>query len=644
MFIMLRIITFLLISVFLFNKLYADDIPVIVIAPGKSIQSYNTVGSSVSVIDGDTIEGSQDYFLADVLNNNTTSMNLFQMGGQGTNTGIQIRGFEKRYATIYIDGIKMNDPSTSDNSFYAQDIMKHSIDRVEILKGSQSSLYGANAIGGTINIFTKKGREGKHSNIEVSAGNNNTKSIFYSLDGADDKINYYIGLNKFETDGISAMNDNDEKDSYRNDGINANLGYKISNNLKVENSLRYFDSFLNYDEVNNTRTDLNNSTDNTELHYSLRFINEKDKFKNTVIYNKSYIERNTTGYLADTGTGNSGYETYYGYRDAINFLGEYNFNLDNRIVYGLDNEFDAAKYPDGANNKLYSDEAIYSQFLDYQFRPLEKLYATIGIRQDTHTTVSRSETTHRATIAYQLDNNSKIRASYGTGVRFPALYDYFYGDVILHKEDLKAEKGESFDIGYETYLDKLNLGLNISLFKLKQTDPIVGQARTSWKQMNVSGTNESEGIEFSTNWKPEDVINIGFNYTFTDSFDSATCENPGKASYECFHEGTQVDQAKVRVPKHAFNASINYDASKNLKHSLLVKYSGERRDVGNGNNGYADVILKEYILFDIASSYNLWDSYKIDFLLRNIFDEGYEQAYEYSGMERAINFDIRKVF
>ena len=75
-----------------------------------------------------------------------------------------------------------------------------------------------------------------------------------------------------------------------------------------------------------------------------------------------------------------------------------------------------------------------------------------------------------------------------------------------------------------------------------------------------------------------------------------------------------------------------------------MKYSGERRDVGNVNNGYADVILKEYILFDIASSYNLWDSYKIDFSLRNIFDEGYEQAYEYSGIERAINFDIRKVF
>ena len=88
----------------------------------------------------------------------------------------------------------------------------------------------------------------------------------------------------------------------------------------MENLLRYSDSFLNYDEVNNTRTDLNNSTDNTEVHYSLRFINEKDKFKNTIIYNKSYIERNTTGYLADAGTGSSGYETYYGYRDVINFF------------------------------------------------------------------------------------------------------------------------------------------------------------------------------------------------------------------------------------------------------------------------------------------------------------------------------------
>jgi len=171
-----KITAFLIITVISFNKVFAADIPIIVIAPGKTTQSYSAVGSAVSVIDNNDIEDSQYFFLADTLNNNSTGINLFQMGGHGTNAGIQLRGLPKRYSTVYIDGVKMSDPSSSDNSFYSENIMKHSIDRVEILKGSQSSLYGANAIGGTINIFTKKGREGKHSNIEVSAGNNNTKS------------------------------------------------------------------------------------------------------------------------------------------------------------------------------------------------------------------------------------------------------------------------------------------------------------------------------------------------------------------------------------------------------------------------------------------------------------------------------------
>jgi vitamin B12 transporter len=291
-----KIIKILIILVFSANNLFAQGIPIIVISPGKTVQSLSTVGSTIEVITSDTINNSSHFSLANVIDDNSTSTNLFQMGGHGSNIGIQLRGLEKRYSTVYIDGVKMLDPSSSDGSFYLENVMKNGIDRVEILKGTQSSLYGSNAIGGTINIFTKKGRKGKHSNFEIETASKNTKNISYSIDGADDKFNYYLGLNKFVTDGISAMNDNDEKDQYKNDNIVANIGYKINENFKIQNSFRIADTFYEYDAVDKTYTDVNDSTDNLEASYSLKLVHEKNKFKNTFSYNKLQIERATTDY------------------------------------------------------------------------------------------------------------------------------------------------------------------------------------------------------------------------------------------------------------------------------------------------------------------------------------------------------------
>ena len=266
---------FLLLLIFIQTlKTYADEIPIIVISAGKTVQSYSTVGSQVTIIDSKTIENSSETFLNDLLSNQSQGLNIFQLGGTGTNSGIQMRGLPKRYSTVYIDGVKMSDPSASDNGFYSQGLFKNSIDKIEILKGSQSTLYGNSSVGGTINIFTKKGRLGKHTNYEVNTGNNNTKDFYYSLDGANEKQNYYVGLNYYTTDGISAMNnDNTENDSYKNKSLTANYGYKISNNNVIRNSINLKNSFLNYDEPTNGRDDAKPSTDDVEAHYNFKFIN-----------------------------------------------------------------------------------------------------------------------------------------------------------------------------------------------------------------------------------------------------------------------------------------------------------------------------------------------------------------------------------
>ncbi len=640
-----KIIKLIIILTFPVNNIFAADIPIIVIAPGKTPQSLSTVGSSVTVIDSDKINESSHFSLANIIDDSSTSTNMFQAGGLGANTGIQLRGLEKRYSTVYIDGVKMLDPSSSDGSFYMENVMKNSIDRVEILKGTQSSLYGSNAIGGTIHIFTKKGREGNHSNFVIENGSNNTKNFTYSVDGADDKFHYYLGLNKLLTHGISAMNDNNEDDQYRNDGIVGNFGYKINDNFKIENSFRYADTFYEYDAVNSSYADIN-STDNIEGSYTLKLIHEKDKFKNSLIYNKLYIERATTNHA-------KAYTNYFGYRDTFNFLGKYNFNLDNKIVYGIDSEFDASRYPVdyGVTNKEH-DESIISQYFDFQFRPFEKLYSTFGLRSDDHTTAGR-KTSGRTTVAYQLDGNSKIRSSLGAGVRFPALYDYKYGSsTIVDKggtlEDIQSERGLSFDLGYDTYIDNLDLGLSATLFKTKQKNSILNNARTEWVQMNATGVNTSEGIELNGNWKPVNKkISLNFSYTFTDSYDAATCDPDEKAAYadnECRDIGSKVQTAKVRVPRHAIQSRINYNISPNLKSSLKGKYVGETRDFGNANNDYTDVILTNYFVFDIETSYNLFNTYKTFINIGNILDKGYEQAYQYSSMGRTFNFGIRRVY
>lgn len=630
--------------IFLPQILLGNEVPIIIISASKSPQSKSVVGSDLTYVSSETISDSNENFIGDILSENLTGMNYFQSGGYGTVSGIQLRGQPKRYSTVYINGIKLSDPSTPSNDYYFSNLINNSLNSVEILKGSQSSLYGSGAIAGTINLYPKKGeKKGHYQNGFISEGSYGTRNISLSFDGMDDNLDYFIGLTNLSSDGISARVDDDEADKYRNDNFVGNLGYQINNRLRSEIYINYTDTFLEYDSVALASTD-DNSSDDQQTLFSTKLIFNNGRLLNNLSFNKTYFLRETvTGYNSNSPTK----KMYEGQRDSFNLLGEYNFNLDTKVVYGLEYEVDKAEIPSNYttgssyHSALYAseEEEINSQYIDFQFRPFERFYTTFGLRRDHHS-IAGAYQTGRVTAAYKLDNNTKIRSSFGTGLRFPTLNEYYFGSSVLNRSTLVPEESTSFDLGIDKIIPKYNLNFSATIFNVDYENYIGGWASNtdngnSYVQKNTSAKNYSRGLELSSNLEVSKDLSINLGYTFTKSYDGSTCSNAND---------TCNDEMNVRVPKNSLSSSIVNNFTDNLNGTVQFKYVGERRDYGGSDNSFKQVILDDYSVVNLFADYKLRNNYKLNFSLKNLFDEKYNEALNYNTPGRSINLKLRKQY
>ncbi len=243
----------------------------------------------------------------------------------------------------------------------------------------------------------------------------------------------------------------------------------------------------------------------------------------------------------------------------------------------------------------------------------------------------------------------------GTSVRFPALNSLHHGNYLLNKEDLKAETGKSIDIGFDKSFRENNLDLSATTFYLKYKNDIKGWKSHSggvgekfyagggdYALDNSDSTTKSYGLEFQADWKPSEDLGLSLGYTKTESYDGTTCDNPdstgGPGSSAC------NDEMNVRVPRDQINLSGTKLINKNLSHTVNIKYVGERRDYGNTNQGFEDVILSKYATFDYLMNYKLFNSYNLSISAKNIFDKKYSEAYEYNAPGRSLNFMLKKSY
>jgi len=645
---LLKAVIVLIIFLSPFSQVFATDIPIIVIAPSQKAQSKSTVGTSVSVYDENTINQSNDYFLGDVLGDGTTSFNYFQTGGHGSSSGIQLRGLPKRYSTVYIDGVRQSDPSSVSGDFDFSHILKSQISRVEVLKGNQSSVYGSGAMGGTINITTKKGKPGFQRDINYNTGSHGTHNLALSLSGADQKNDFFVGIERFITDGISAMDNNDESDSHENDTLTANYGYKFTDKVKLENNLRLTNGFKEYDteaDVSAAPKQDDEEQIQSEMSFNTSLLFEPNqKFSNRLTYSKYNIKRTYNRYTDVQ-------DDYKGDRKSLTYFGNYNFDLDSSVVFGLDTAFDTMNYKIDSTFTKYNKEGATtnSAYVDYQKRFTNNIYATVGGRIDDHSVVGE-ENSYRTTLAYLFDDKAtKIKSSYGKAFRFPSLYELYYvsGAHPKVRENMKAETSKGFDIGFEKSFSDLGLNIDLTYFNIKYFDAIEGWAGNTeyyvWgNTRNNDSTTKAQGVEFLSKWKTNKDLNFDLNYTYTSTYDGAEHDNPDLLS-------SYTNSQMVRVPRHFLNFATNYtfpDTKLNL--SLKTKISSKARDYGNANepaNGtFDDVKLNSYMVNDLSLNYKLWGTYNVFFDAINVFDKKYNTALQYSQMDRSFNFGIKRSY
>jgi len=641
----LKINIVIIIFALLSNSVIAEDIPVIVIAPSQKAQSKSTVGTSVTVFDEAYIENSNGYFLGDVIGGGAPSMNKFQTGGHGSTSGVQLRGLPKRYSTVYIDGVKQYDPASPSGDFDFSTLLKDQISRVEILRGNQTSVYGSGAMGGTINITTKKGKPGFKKNVSAKTGSNGTRNLALSMSGADEKNNFYLGIERFVTKGISSMIDNDEDDGYENNTVAGSYGYKLTDKIKLENSLRYLVAATEYDTVKRTSTralldDDEQKQDEFSLTTSLLF-DPNEQFSNKLTFSKYNMKR-TANVATDA------QDDYKGDRKSLGYLGSYNFDLDSSVILGADVAFETMNQTSDTAY-LKQGATTDSIYVDYQKRFTENVYATFGGRQEEHSVVGK-ERAYRATMAHLSDDKTlKIKSSYGTGFRFPSLYEmyYVYGHHPKTRDSMKAETSKGFDLGFEKAIPDLNLNIDLTYFKTKYFDALEGwSSNTAYAKWggttNVNSDTKAQGFELISDWKTNDILDFSLNYTYTSTYDGAEHENPDLlADY--------VNSQMVRVPRHFLNLTTNYKwPETNLGLSLQTKISSKARDYGNDNtpsfDAFKDVQLDGYMVNDLSLNYSLFGMYDVYINVNNILNKEYETALDYASMERSYNFGLKRSY
>ena len=571
---------------------------------------------SVTIITGEEIQKKGKQTVIDVLRD-VPGISIAQYGSPGGGSSIYMRGTNNAHTLIMIDGVRVGDPMSTDGKMSIADLSTDNIERIEIVRGAQSVLYGSDAIGGVINIITKKGKGKPKFYLSAEGGSFETFRERIGVSGSNDKINYAASISRLDAKCVSRAEEdlgNTERDYYHDTNISARVDGQISETVRMGFSVRHSESSMDLDGCDHVTWEFGDADEVQDTNITTVATNfDQDIFDWWQHIIKLGITETKREYTKD-GAFDS---LYNGTIKAASwqhnfFIGEIDTitaGFDYQEESGDNQNANTAWYPNIPNKKVDTK----SFFIQNKLTPFKGLSFTLGARHDDHQTFG-GEDTYKSALAYFFEKTgTKIRGSYGTGFRAPSLYQLYssYGDP-----NLKAEDSKGYDVGIDQELFGKKVLLSATYFH-NEIDDLIGFNMSTWKYYNVDKV-KTEGWETSIALNFLKWLSFNVHYTYTE----AKNETEGAAN-----EGKYL----IYRPQHAGGASLNIKPLEKLNVNLNAQYVGKRyREADNSEE------MPDYTLFNLAASYDVMEWFKIFGRVENLTDQNYQSIYQYG--ESGIGF------
>ena len=585
--------------------------PVVVTAT-KLETPAEQLGASVTVIDGEDFE-TYHYPTVDDALRTVPGVEIRRSGSFGKTTSISIRGTNPSQTQVLVDGVRVKSPTLGQAEL--SDLAPELIERIEVIRGPQSTLYGADAIGGVVNIITKKGSGPFSARVEQEIGNYDTYISRASVNGASGPFNYALGVFHLESNG-QFPNDN-----ARQTAVSTRLGLSLPWDSDVTFTLRWNETntglpvkFVSVPLPIVPINDRNNENLSDTLVTSLQLHTHPVSWWESSLRGGRYFNINNFIDLPDVGFPCTSPPCNFPQhlvveRYELEWLNHFHIGTWSTSTFGLEYRRETAHSEEATVFSAGSD--TWSGFFQQTFRFFDRLFMSAGVRREENS-IFGDNTTERGSLSYVIKEwGTRIHGGAGSGFRAPTFNDLFFpgfSDI-----NLKPETSFTYDFGVDQSLwnNRIRLGLtyfqndvrNLISFVITDTPPFV-------KGVNI-GHARSAGIEFISEVALTPTLTLSMNYTYTDSKNLA------------------INHLLPREPRHRWNGNITWQALPSLQLFAQVNAVTQQFEPTSGTSG---IYNSGHTRIDVGGTYRLVNRYaflqSLDLTARieNLLNEGYAEV------------------